>query len=192
MKLAELKEEISFCRICTGLIPHTPRPVVRFSDTCSILIVGQAPGNKVHKSGIPWSDASGERLRNWMGINQDDFYNDSKIAIVPMAFCFPGINAKGGDNPPPPICAPLWHPQVNSFLPKVKLIILVGWFAQQYYLKAQVKSSLTETMLNWRNYGDKTIPLPHPSWRNTGWIKKNLWFTEEVLPHLKQQVKLWL
>ena len=176
------------CRICTTELPLGPRPVVRGTPPAGLLIIGQAPGTRVHKSGIPWNDPSGERLRDWLQIHPNDFYDASKIAILPMGFCYPGLSAKGGDMPPRPECAPKWHPQLLAALPNIQLTLLIGQYAQRRYLGKTRKKTLTATVQNWRDYGPKYLPLPHPSWRNNAWIKKNPWFTEEVLPKLRKQV----
>jgi uracil-DNA glycosylase len=156
------------------------------------MIIGQAPGTKVHDSGIPWNDKSGDRLREWLGIDADVFYDEARIAIVPMGFCFPGQDSKGGDLPPRPECAPAWHPQLLALLPKVDLTLLVGQYAQARYLGAQRKDTLTDTVKAWRDYGPNYMPLPHPSWRNTGWLKKNPWFEKDLLPVLRKRVAQFL
>ncbi|MFN7039400.1 MAG: uracil-DNA glycosylase family protein [Alphaproteobacteria bacterium] len=184
-----LKEEIKSCRTCAAHFMHTPRPVVKFSNTAKILIIGQAPGTKVHNSGIPWNDASGNRLRDWLNIDKEDFYDETKIAIMPMGFCYPGVDKYGGDKPPRKECAPKWHDKVRLFMPSIKLTLLIGSYSQKYYLKSEMKENMTQTVKNWRAYLPQYLPLPHPSWRNTGWIKKNRWFEEELIPELKKIVK---
>lgn len=183
-----LLDQIKKCEICKGLLPHEPRPVVAASKTSRILIIGQAPGRKVHETGIPWDDPSGNRLREWMGVNKDIFYDTSMIALVPMGFCYPG-KGKSGDLPPRPECAPSWHSQLLDSMPNIGLTILIGNYAQKYYLKEQMGTTLTETVRNYRSYPSSLIPLPHPSPRNIAWFKNNPWFGDEVLPHLKESVQ---
>jgi len=167
-KLKTLLTEIRGCTLCAKHFSHRPRPIVRAKASARIMIVGQAPGTKVHDSGIPWNDKSGDRLREWLAVDSDIFYDEARFAIVPMGFCFPGQDAKGGDLPPRPECAPTWHPQILPLLPKVDLTILIGQYAQARYLGDRRKDTLTETVQAWRSYGPSYLPLPHPSWRNTG------------------------
>lgn len=186
--MGNLKDEITNCRICADRFAatatgHGPRPVVWFKRSARVLIAGQAPGNKVHQSGRPFADPSGERLREWMGIDADAFYAIEKIAIVPMAFCFPGNDAKGADLPPPRICAQSWHARVLADLNQVRLTLLVGGHAQKYHLGTRAR--VTETVSDWRAHAPRVFPLPHPSWRNTAWLKKNPWFEAELLPELR-------
>lgn len=193
--LEELIGAIRKCRICVDQprgrpLPHEPRPVVRASSTARILIAGQAPGTRVHASGKPFTDPSGDRLRDWMGIGEAQFYDEARIAIVPMGFCFPGLDAKGGDLPPRRECAPAWRNALLDRMPAVDLVLAVGLYAQQFHLGKRVRGSLTETVAEWRAILDETdaptiLPLPHPSWRNSGWIKRNPWFEAELLPILK-------
>jgi len=152
-----------------------------------ILIIGQAPGTKVHASGVPWDDPSGDRLREWMAVDSDVFYDDSRIAIMPMGFCYPGRLARGGDAPPRPECAPAWHERLRAALPAVELTLLVGSYAQNSYLAARRHKTMTETVRHWKDYLPEFIPTPHPSWRTTFWLKKNPWFEDEVLPELRQR-----
>jgi uracil-DNA glycosylase len=184
-----LLERIAACRVCEAHLPLGPRPVVRAADPAArILIVGQAPGTKVHASGIPWDDASGKRLRDWLGVDSGTFYDQSKFAIVPMGFCYPG-RGTGGDNPPRPECAPLWHDAVRQTLPHIALTLLIGNYAQAYYLKAGRKATLGETVQAWRDYEPSGfIPLVHPSPRNQIWLKRNPWFEAEFVPHLRERV----
>ena len=186
---AALLDRITACRVCAASLPLGPRPVVRASDPrARILIVGQAPGTKVHASGIPWDDASGKRLRSWLGVEPDAFYDQAKFAIVPMGFCYPG-RGKGGDNPPRPECAPLWHAPVLKTLPNIALTLLVGSYAHAYYLRERRKATLGETVAAWRDYEPSGfIPLVHPSPRNQMWLKRNQWFEAEVVPHLRERV----
>ena len=165
-----------------------PCRIQKLDPFAEILIAGQAPGARVHASGVPFDDPSGDRLREWMGIDRDTFYDRSRVAVVPMAFCFPGYDAKGSDLPPPTICAKTWRTQVLAGVPQVGLTLLVGQYAQGWHLGAAKKGSLTDTVRNWRAYGPAMLPLPHPSWRNTGWLKKNPWFAEEILPWLRAKV----
>ncbi len=182
-------EAVRACRECALHLPLGPRPVVRMSPSARLLIIGQAPGTKVHESGIPWNDASGDRLRDWLAIDRDHFYDPSKVAIMPMGFCYPGRNPKGGDLPPRPECAPLWHDKLLTFLPKVELTLLVGTYAQARYLSATKSRTMTETVRNFRvHLENKVLPTPHPSWRTTGWQKKNPWFDKDLLPILRNAV----
>ena len=183
-----LRRAIAGCRLCAQHLPHGVRPVVGFSATARLLIIGQAPGSKVHESGIPWNDASGDRLREWLAVDREVFYDESRIAIVPMGFCYPGVDKNGGDAPPRPECAPLWHARVLALMPAIEITLLVGQHAQRYYLGRRRAKTMTETVRNWRAYGPSHLPLPHPSWRNTAWLKRNPWFTDEVLPTLRHDV----
>ncbi len=184
-----LLDRIAACEVCAASLPLGPRPVVRAADPrARILIVGQAPGTKVHASGIPWDDASGKRLRHWLGVEPDLFYDQSRFAIVPMGFCYPGRGA-GGDNPPRPECAPLWHEAVLRTLPNIALILLIGTYAQAYYLRERRRATLGETVKAWRDYEPSGfIPLVHPSPRNQMWLKRNEWFEAEMVPHLRERV----
>ena len=186
-----LTDQISDCRLCAGRFAvtataHAPRPVVWFRPGARLLIVGQAPGARVHASGKPFDDPSGVRLRDWMGIPPETFYDRDRIAIVPMAFCFPGYDAKGSDLPPPPICAQTWRAQVMAQL-KPRLTLLVGGHAQRWHLGA--KGSVADTVAGWRDHAPAVFPLPHPSWRNTGWLKRNGWFADDLLPALRARVQ---
>ena len=188
-----LSDQITACRACADEFAathtgHTPRPVAWLSATAPILIAGQAPGMRVHESGVPFDDRSGDRLRDWMGVDRATFYDRARVAILPMAFCFPGYDAKGGDLPPPKRCAALWREQALAAMPQVRLTLLVGGYAQKWMLGARAARTLTETVSRWRDYGPDIIPLPHPSWRNTGWLRKNPWFEAEVLPELRAKV----
>ncbi|TAN58856.1 MAG: uracil-DNA glycosylase family protein [Rhodospirillales bacterium] len=174
------------CRACP--LPHEPRPVFRLSPTAGLLIVGQAPGTRVHATGLPWNDRSGDRLRDWLGLDRETFYDSARIAILPIGLCFPGHDAKGGDLPPRPECAPLWHPRFRPLLPNIRLTLLVGRHAQAYYLKGRMKPTLSETVLAWPGYLPEFFPLPHPSWRNTAWLKANPWFEGEVVLELRRLV----
>ncbi len=186
--LDTLLARVRACRTCEADLPLGPRPVVRAAPSARLLIIGQAPGTRVHETGIPWNDRSGERLRDWMGIERGLFYDQKRVAIVPMGFCYPGRDPRGGDNPPRPECAPLWHEPILNALPALGLTLLVGLYAQARYLGDKRKGSLTETVRAWRDYGPGILPLPHPSWRNTAWLKKNPWFDSELVPELRQRV----
>jgi len=198
--LDALVSQVRQCRVCRDTpkagkpsLPHEPRPVLQVSAVARIMIAGQAPGTRVHASGKPFTDPSGDRLRDWMGITEEVFYEPDKLAIVPMGFCFPGLDAKGGDLPPRAECAPLWRDGLMQAMPQVTLVLTIGMYAQNWHMGNQRKSTLTETVRNWRQYHEMTpvsvIPMPHPSWRNTGWLKKNPWFEAELLPVLKADVK---
>lgn len=152
------------------------------------MIAGQAPGARVHQSGIPFDDPSGDRLRDWLGVDRDTFYDADRIAIVPMAFCFPGYDARGSDLPPPKVCAKTWRTELLAAMGQVELTLLVGQYAQAWHMGRARKGSLTETVRHWQDYGPHLLPLPHPSWRNTGWLKRNPWFTQDVLPWLKSEI----
>ena len=180
--LEKLAEEARACTLCAAHLPLGPRPVFRTSHTARLLIIGQAPGTKVHASGIPFDDASGERLRGWMGIGREQFYDTTRIAIMPMGFCYPGRFPKGGDLPPRKECAPAWHEKFLGLMPQIELTLLVGTYAQRYYLGP---GSMTDQV---RAYVDqpRVMALPHPSWRTIGWEAKNPWFGTEILPRLRE------
>ena len=187
--LTGLLEQISACTYCAAHLPLGPRPVVSAEKEARIMIIGQAPGTKVHASGIPWDDASGKRLRAWMGLDNSAFYDASKIAIMPMGFCYPG-RGKSGDLPPRPECAPLWHQQLFDYLPQLRLTLLIGQYAQKYYLGKQRKKNLTATVQAFEEYlPNKYFPLVHPSPRNQIWMKKNPWFAELVVPRLQEEIQ---
>ncbi|MBS0412171.1 MAG: uracil-DNA glycosylase family protein [Proteobacteria bacterium] len=192
MALDTLLDDIRACRACAGELPHEPRPVVRVSAETRILICGQAPGRRVHESGMPFTDPSGDRLRAWMGVDWDTFYGHPAIGVAAMAFCFPGTDPKGGDYPPPRRCADLWRRDLLAALPKVELTLLVGGHAQAWALGEAARANMTETVRAWRDYGPARIPLPHPSWRNTAWLKRNPWFEAEVTPYLRSRVAAML
>ncbi|MEO9894191.1 uracil-DNA glycosylase family protein [Aurantibacter sp.] len=186
--MEQLLSEIRKCKVCAAHLPLGPRPIVAGHESAKIAIIGQAPGTKVHETGIPWDDPSGRQLRKWMGISDDDFYNEKKIALIPMGFCYPG-KGKGGDLPPRKECAPLWHQSLWNNMPNLDLIILIGTFAQKYYLKQQMEKNLTETVKAYNQYLPRFFPLPHPSPRNRFWLKKNPWFEEMVVSDLQEIVK---
>jgi uracil-DNA glycosylase len=186
--LSTLVKEIRSCTLCADHLPLGPRPIIQVSSSAKILIVGQAPGSRVHETGIPFNDLSGDRLREWIGIDKETFYDDKKIALVPMGFCFPGTG-KSGDLPPRPECADTWRVKLLEQLSSIKLTIIVGQYAQAWHLDQGNKVNLTETVMAWKDYWPKSIPLPHPSPRNNIWLKKNPWFEKEVLPSLRGKVK---
>lgn len=181
-----LRREIAACRICADHLEHGCRPVAQFSATARILIIGQAPGSKVHASGVPWDDASGDRLCEWTGLTREQLHDPTKVAIVPMGFCYPG-KASGGDKPPRKECAPQWHGRVLDALPKERLTLLVGTYAQNYYLPETKGASLADRVRNWREHLPM-FPLPHPAWRSAIWVKQHPWFGEEVLPELRERI----
>lgn len=188
----DLIARIRGCRLCADRFAatataHAPRPVVWFSPRARVLIAGQAPGARVHESGRPFTDPSGDRLRDWLGLDPDTFYDRDRVAIVPMAFCFPGYDARGSDLPPPPVCARTWHGQVMRALPALRLTILVGGHAHRWHLGR--RASVTDTVRGWRDHAPRVFPLPHPSWRNTAWLKRNPWFEAELLPVLRQRLR---
>ncbi|MBD8662909.1 uracil-DNA glycosylase family protein [Rhizobium sp. CFBP 8752] len=199
--MASLAASIAQCRICrdhplkgeADRLPHEPRPVAVLSATARLLIAGQAPGLRVHESGLPFNDASGNRLRDWMDVTREEFYDARRLAIVPMGFCFPGYDAKGSDLPPRKECAPAWRSQVMAAMPQIDTILVIGQYASAWHLGSQRKPSMTETVMNWRQYflaneGPRVLPIPHPSWRNSGWLRKNPWFEAEVIPALRHHV----
>lgn len=196
-KLDRLVEDIRRCRVCVDApvgrpLPHEPRPVLRVSGTARLAIVGQAPGTRVHASGMPFTDPSGDRLRAWMGVTPEEFYDADRVAVVPMGFCFPGLSAAGADLPPRKECAPLWRQRVFDLLPQLQLVLLVGLYAQNWHMGAT--GNLTSTVARWREVSSreglpKVFPLPHPSWRNNAWLKKNPWFERELLPVLRDEIR---
>ena len=188
-----LECDIAACRLCAprfaaSATHHSPRPVVWFDAAAPILVAGQAPGMRVHESGRPFDDRSGARLRDWMGVSDEVFYDRRCLAIVPMAFCFPGYDAKGADLSPPPVCAQTWRQRVMAGL-QPRLTLLIGGHAQRWHLGAAAESGVTATVAGWRDHAPRIFPLPHPSWRNTGWLKRNPWFESELLPDLRAIVK---
>ncbi|MFN0111043.1 MAG: uracil-DNA glycosylase family protein [Blastocatellia bacterium] len=185
--LKTLLTEIRACQVCAAHLPHPPNPIVRAHANARLLLVGQAPGRRVNETGIPWNDPSGDTLREWLQMTRDEFYDERNIAIVPSGFCYPGTG-KNGDLPPRPECAPLWHPPLLKALPKIELTLLIGSYAQAYYLKERIKPTLTETVMNYAEYLPNFLPLPHPSPRNRLWLKRNPWFANEVLPLLRARV----
>jgi uracil-DNA glycosylase len=197
--LEQLLADLSRCRLCRdaprfgGPLPHEPRPVIQAAPTARLLIAGQAPGTRVHASGRPFTDPSGVRLRQWMGVGEATFYDAARIAIVPMGHCFPGLDAKGGDLPPRRECAPRWRAPVLAGLPEVRLVLVIGKYARDWHLPDWKGRGLTETVAAWREIGrayaaPRVVPLPHPSWRNNGWLKRHPWFEAELLPELRREV----
>ncbi len=186
--LDRLLRDVRACRLCETQLPLGPRPVVVADPAARILIIGQAPGTKVHESGIPWNDPSGDRLRHWMAVDREQFYDPARVAIMPMGFCYPGRLPRGGDAPPRPECAPTWHDQLRAHLPNIALTLLVGVYAQARYLHAGRSRPMTATVQAFADYLPRRLPLPHPSWRTTGWQKRNAWFETDVLPALRQRV----
>lgn len=189
---ADLTERIRACRLCADRFAatataHAPRPVVWFRPGARVLIAGQAPGARVHLSGRPFTDPSGDRLRDWLGIGPDIFYDRDRVAVVPMAFCFPGYDARKADLPPPPVCARTWHDEVMQALGSVQLTILVGGHAHRWHLGT--RAPVTQTVAAWRDHAPQVFPLPHPSWRNTAWLRKNPWFAAELLPVLRTRLR---
>jgi uracil-DNA glycosylase len=196
--LSTLAAAIRTCRICrdhplAAALPHDPRPVLRLSATARICVASQAPGTRVHASGVPFTDPSGDRLRAWMGVDPATFYDQTRIAIVPMGFCFPGQDEKGSDLPPRRECAPAWRGPVFGAMPRVNLVLAIGSYAQAWHLRGRAKATLTETVAAWREYHAETskplvLPLPHPSWRNSAWLRRNPWFEVEYLPVLRAEI----
>ena len=182
-----LLKEVRACRVCEAHLPNPPKPILLAAASATLMIVGQAPGRKVHETGIPWNDPSGDRLREWLRLEREQFYDTRRIAIIPAGFCYPGTG-ENGDLPPRPECAPLWHPRLRAALPHIKLTLLVGNYAQAYYLGDRMKSSVTETVRAYQEYLPEFLPLPHPSPRNRGWLKSNPWFEKKVIPQLRSLV----
>jgi uracil-DNA glycosylase len=197
--LEALLAELSACRICRDAplrgrpLPHEPRPVIQASATARLCIAGQAPGTRVHASGQPFTDPSGVRLRGWLGLDESRFYDAAKVAIVPMGHCFPGLDAKGGDRPPRSECAPVWRERVFAALPAVELVLAIGRYAQLWHLREVAAGTLSETVADWRTIWarpdrPRILPLPHPSWRNNAWLRRNPWFEAELVPVLREEV----
>jgi uracil-DNA glycosylase len=189
MSLTRILREVRACRICEAELPFGPRPIVQLASTARLLIISQAPGSKVHQSGVPWNDASGDRLRNWLKLDRSVFYDVAKVAIVPMGFCYPGAGENGGDNPPRPECAPHWHKRLLGYLPDIQLTLLLGQHAQRHYLMSKRKNSMTETVQAFSEYAPQFFPLPHPSWRSAVWMRKHPWFERAVIPELQKAVR---
>jgi len=191
VEFEHLLVDVRACRICEAHLPHPPRPVLRAAPSARVLIVGQAPGRRVHESGIPWNDPSGELLRQWLEIGREDFYDERRIAIIPAGLCYPGTG-EAGDLPPRPECAPHWHPKLRALLPEIRMTLLVGSYAQGYYLGARRKKTLAETVRARAEYLPDLFPLPHPSPRNRLWMKRNPWFERDVLPQLRRRFRACL
>lgn len=198
-ELDAIARAIAACRICrdtpaTTPLPHEPKPVAVLSETARICIAGQAPGIRVHQSGRPFTDPSGDRLRQWMGFDEHQFYDPAQLAIVPMGFCFPGYDAKGGDLPPRKECRAHWHDRVFEAMPQIDLLLVIGQYAQAYHMADRRKANLTQTVAAWRDHlepneaGRVVLPLPHPSWRNNSWLKRNPWFETDFLPALRKMI----
>ncbi|WP_417872343.1 uracil-DNA glycosylase family protein [Xanthomarina gelatinilytica] len=185
--MKNLLKDIRQCTICEAHLPLGSRPIVSAHKDSKIVIIGQAPGTSVHKTGIPWDDPSGKQLRNWLNVTENIFYDETKIALVPMGFCYPG-KGKSGDLPPRPECAPQWHQKLLDQMPNLQLVILIGMYSQKYYLKEKAKRTLTETVAEYKTYLPNYFPLPHPSPRNRFWLTKNPWFEKEVIPELQEKV----
>ncbi len=192
IELSDLLAEVRACRHCEDSLPLGPNPVLRASATARLLIVGQAPGTRVHATGVPWNDPSGDRLRQWLQMEREQFYDERRIAIVPMGFCYPG-RGRSGDLPPPPDCAPLWHDRLLAAMPELELILLVGRYAQDHYLGSHHsvarRQTLAQRVQRWEDFGPRYFPLPHPSPRNTLWLKRNPWFEDDVVPALRRRVR---
>ena len=186
--LEKLLTAVRGCRVCEAQLPLGPRPVLQVGESARILIVGQAPGVRVHTTGIPWDDPSGDRLRSWMGLGRDQFYDESQIAIIPMGYCYPG-RGRGGDLPPRRECAALWLDHLLAKLPRIELTLLIGQYAQRHFLKTRRKGSLTKTVEAWREFAPEYLPLPHPSARNTPWFQRNAWFERDLLPALGTRIQ---
>lgn len=186
--MKELLDKIQKCTLCSEHLPLGPRPIATAHSASKIAIIGQAPGTKVHASGIPWDDASGKQLRAWLDVSTEDFYNTKNFAIIPMGFCYPG-KGKSGDLPPRPECAPLWHQPLFDHMPKLELVLLIGMYAQNYYLKNNAKATLTETVKHYEDYLPDYFILPHPSPRNRFWLSKNPWFEKKIIPQLQNTVQ---
>lgn len=196
MPLNDLVKRIEACRICRDnprgrVLPHEPRPVLQPSTTARILIAGQAPGTRVHASGRPFTDPSGDRLRQWLGIGSDIFYDPARVAILPMGFCFPGLTAKGADLPPRPECAAAWRGQCMAAMPQIELVVCLGSHAMRWHIGSQFNGKVDDAVRGWRSFQGLSpclFPLPHPSWRNNAWLKRNAWFETELLPVLRQEI----
>ncbi|HWK47150.1 MAG TPA: uracil-DNA glycosylase family protein [Stellaceae bacterium] len=186
--LADLFAEIRACRVCADALPLGPRPIIRGRASARLLIVSQAPGTRVHETGLSFNDRSGDRLRDWLGVDRATFYDERRVAVMGMGFCYPGVDRQGGDLPPRPECAPLWHERVLALLPDIRLTLLVGGYGQRRYLAGRTGRTMTDTVARWRDHLPRYFPTPHPSWRNTGWLRRNPWFEAEALPELRRHV----
>jgi uracil-DNA glycosylase len=188
----QVASEARACTVCQPHLDHPVRPVLTGRSSAVIRIIGQAPGTRVQASGRPFTDPSGDRLRDWLGMSAEEFYDERRVAITPMGFCFPGLDAKGGDRPPRKECAPLWQDRCGAALPNVRLTVLIGQYAQRWHLNGKAMTTLTETVLRWRDFWPDFVAAPHPSWRNNAWLKRNPWFENEVLPVLQRRVRTLL
>jgi uracil-DNA glycosylase len=188
--MRKLLHDIRACRVCTAHLAFPPKPVFQLSPRARLLISGQAPGTLAHRSGLPFDDPSGDRLREWLGIDRRVFYDKNLIAILPMGMCYPGRDEQGADLPPRPECAPLWHERILAAMPEIELHLLVGGYSQKRYLGERARASVRATVRAWREYLPAHVPLPHPSWRNNAWLKKNRWFDRDVLPYVRRRVRL--
>ena len=186
--LTNLIDQVQKCTLCTPFLPHGPRPVFQLKETAKILIAAQAPGRRVHETGVPFNDPSGDRLRQWMGVDRSVFYDADKIAIIPMGLCYPGTGPSG-DYPPRPECAAHWRQKLLSHLPALQFTLVIGQYAHRWHLKDLPQQGVTETVRNWQHYGPLVLPLPHPSPRNNIWLKRNPWFEKQVIPPLKERIK---
>lgn len=186
-ELERLLAAIRACALCADHLPLGPRPVLVAASSARLLIAGQAPGARVHATGVPWNDASGERLRAWLALDRAAFYDASRVAIVPQGFCYPGT-VGGGDLPPRPECAATWHDRLLALLPDIELVVAAGAYAQAFHLGRRRRRTLTETVRAWRDYAPALVPLPHPSWRNNGWLARNPWFERETLAYLRARI----
>ncbi|MFN3543827.1 MAG: uracil-DNA glycosylase family protein [Thiobacillus sp.] len=184
---ADLLARVRACTVCAPYLPNPPKPILRASPSARLLIVGQAPGRRVHETGIPWNDPSGDQLREWLQMSREAFYDESRVAIVPTGLCYPGT-VKGSDLPPRPECAPLWHPPLRAAMPRIRLTLLIGAYAQAYYLGKRRGRTLADTVAAWREFAPDSLPLPHPSPRNRAWFKRHPWFEAEVVPMLRERV----
>ena len=188
ISLSAVSREARACRFCEKQLPQAPKPIFRGGKGETLLIVGQPPGRLVHETGIPWNDPSGEVLRDWLALDRETFYDTSRIAIVPVGLCYPGT-VNSADLPPCRDCAPLWQPRFRAALPDIRLTLLVGAYAQAFYLQGRRKKTLADTVRAWHDYLPEFFPLPHPSWRNIGWLQRNPWFAKDVLPDLRRRVR---
>jgi uracil-DNA glycosylase len=188
MNLPDLLHDIRFCAVCKASLPLAPRPIVQAGRLARVLVIGQAPGRRAHDSGLPWDDLSGARLRQWMGIDEARFYNPDLVALMAMGFCYPGASRTGGDHPPRPECAPLWHERLRTHMGNVRLTLLVGHHAQKAYLRDASGARLTDNVRNFEQFLPGLLPLPHPSWRSTIWMRRNPWFETKLLPTLRATV----
>ena len=186
LSFEELVQQVRACNLCADFLPLGPRPVVQLSPESRILVVGQAPGRRVHETGVPFNDPSGDRLRQWMGITREEFYDDRKLAILPMGFCYPGTG-KSGDLPPRPECAPAWRSALLERLPNIALTLVIGQYAHAWHLTG-AKKSVTENVRNWQHFWPEVLPMPHPSPRNNLWLRRNAWFETEVIPELQERI----